>query len=442
METAEIKRIDKAHIIHPWSIHGALDPLVFDHGEGACFWDKNGKRYIDFVSQLINQNTGFQHPRVVKAIRDQVEKCCFTSPDFAYESRSELADALRKITPGDLDHFFFTLSGAESNEYAMRMARQYTGKFKILSRYRSYHGGTAGALTLSGEPRRVLTEPGVPGILHVLDPFCYYCSFNLTYPDCGVQCAKHIEEIIRYENPETVAAIIFECIPGSNGIFVPPPEYIPMVRDICDRYDILMVCDEVMTGFGRTGRWFAVEHWNVVPDILTMSKGITSGYVPLGCVAVSRKIWNYFQDHMLWCGLTCNTHPLACAAAVETMKVYKEEGLIEKARSLGTRLKKELEKLKAKHPSIGDVRGLGLFNMIDLARDRQSHEPLIPWNAAGDDLALSKEIGKRLLDKGLYTTVRWSWIFVAPPLVITESQLEEALEILDDVLDFVDTKVS
>lgn len=441
MDAAEIKRLDRLHHLHSWSAQASLDPIVFEHGRGACFWDASGKRYLDFFSQQVNLNTGHQHPKVMEAIREQTTKCCYCGPGFAYEMRSRLAEKLSKVTPGDLDHLFFTLSGAESNENAIKIARLYSGKFKILARYRSYHGASYGAISLTGDPRRPPVEPGLPGVVHVLDPYCYRCSFSLSYPSCGLQCAKHIEEIILYQGAETVAGIFLETITGSNGLFVPPPEYLPTVRDICDRHKVLMICDEVMSGFGRTGKWFAVDHWKVVPDMITMAKGMTSGYVPLGAVAVSRKIADYFQDHVLWCGLTYNAHPLGCATAFATLKVYEEEGLIDRSRDMGVSLMRDLEALKMKHPCVGDVRGIGLFSVIELVRDKKSREPLVPWNASDQALAFTKEIHRRLLAGGVYTWVRWNWIFVTPPLVITEEELEEGLGIIDEVLSFVDTQI-
>ena len=441
MDASEIKKLDREHHLHSWSVQGALDPIVFDKAEGSCFWDADGKRYLDFSSQLMNLNTGHQHPKVVKAIQDQAGELCFCAPGMAYKTRSQLVKALSRVTPGDLNHFFFTLGGAEANENAIKMARLYTGKSKIVVRYRSYHGATFGAISLTGDPRRPPVEPGIPGIVRVLDPYCYRCSFGLSYPGCGIQCAKHIEEVILYENPDTVAALIFEGVTGSNGIFVPPPEYLPMVREICDKYNILYVSDEVMSGFGRTGKWFSSQNWNVVPDMITMAKGLTSGYVPLGGVAVSKKISDYFQDHMLWGGLTYNAHPLSCAAAVATLKVYEEEDLIDGTRRMGDILMNELEALKAKHPSVGDVRGIGLFSLIELVKDRETREPLVPWNATGPAAAMTKEINKRLMDGGVYTFVRWNWIFVAPPLVITEDELREGLQVIDQVLTYADSQV-
>ncbi|MEW6261670.1 MAG: aminotransferase class III-fold pyridoxal phosphate-dependent enzyme [Thermodesulfobacteriota bacterium] len=441
MDAQEIKRLDREHHLHSWSVQGVLDPIVFDRAQGSCFWDAAGKRYLDFSAQLMNQNTGHQHPKVVKAIQDQAAKVCFCAPGMAYESKSALVAELLKVTPGDLKHFFFTLGGADANENAVKIARLYTKKFKIVSRYRSYHGATFGAITLTGDPRRPPVEPGIPGVVRVFDPYCYRCSFGLEYPGCDVRCARNIEEVILYENPDTVAAIIMEGVCGSNGIFVPPPEYLPTVREICDRYGVLLISDEVMSGFGRTGQWFAVNNWNVVPDIITMAKGLTSGYLPLGGAALSKKIADYFQKNMLWGGLTYNAHPLCCAAAVATLQVYHEENLIERARTLGSFLMKELGALQAKHPCVGDARGIGLFTVLELVKDRKTREPLVPWNAAGPDLALNKEINKRLLAGGVYTFVRWNWVFVVPPLVVSQDELKEGLAVIDDVLTFVDGQI-
>jgi len=439
VEAQEIKRLDREHHLHSWSVQGKLDPIVFDHAAGSCFWDASGKRYLDFSAQLMNLNVGHQHPKVVRAIQDQAAKVCFCAPGLAYESRSALVKALGEVMPGDLDHFFFTLSGAESNENAIKMARLFTGRFKVVSRYRSYHGASYGAISLTGDPRRPPVEPALPGVIKVLDPYCYRCPFGLAYPACDVQCVKHVEEVFLYENPETIAAIFVEGVVGSNGIFIPPPEYMPRLREICDKYGVLLVSDEVMSGFGRTGKWFAIENWNVVPDMITMAKGLTSGYVPLGAVAVSKKISDYFQDHMLWGGLTYNAHPLACAAGVANLGVYHEENLIERAADLGGVLMNKLATLKEKHPSVGDVRGLGLFTVIELTRNPQTREPLVEWN--GQDLSLTQEINKRLLAGGVYTFVRWNWLFVVPPLVITEDELSEGLAVIDQVLTFTDSQI-
>jgi taurine--2-oxoglutarate transaminase len=275
----------------------------------------------------------------------------------------------------------------------------------------------------------------------LLDPYCYRCPFGASYPSCGIQCAKHVEEVFLYEDPNTIAALFVEGLVGSNGIIVPPPEYLPMVREICNKYNVLLVSDEVMSGFGRTGKWFAVDNWNVVPDIMTMAKGLTSGYLPLGAVAVNKKISDYFQNHMLWGGLTYNAHPLCCGAAAATMEVYRDENLVAESARKGKILMDRLEAMKAKHACVGDVRGLGLFTVIEMVKDKKTREPLVPWNAAGPDMALSKEVNKRLLEKGLYTYVRWNWLFAVPPLTISDEELQGGLAIIDEVLDWVDTQV-
>jgi taurine--2-oxoglutarate transaminase len=434
----EIRRLDLAHDLHSWSVQGTVDPLVFDHGQGAVFWDKRGKRFLDFAAQLVNLNTGHQHPRVVAAIKRQAEICCTCAPGFAHEPKSLLGKMLAEVTPGTLDKFFYTLGGAEANENAVKISRMYTGKHKILARWRSYHGATYGAITLSGDPRRPPVEPGIPGVVHVLDPFCYRCSFGLVHPQCDLQCLKHIHEVMLYENPDTIAAIIIEPVTGTNGIIVPPDGYLQGLRSLCDQYGILLIADEVMSGFGRTGRWFAIDHWGVTPDMITMAKGLTSGYLPLGAVALSADIARYFDDRMFWSGLTYSGHPLSCAAAVATLMAYKEEDLIEGAARKGRFLKEELEGLKERHPCVGDVRCIGLFALIELVKDKQSKEPLVKWNAQSAGLAVSKEINRRLLESGVYTVTRWNWIFVTPPLVVTESELKEGLCIIDEILTYID----
>jgi len=439
MDASRVKALDRAHHLHSWSVQGQLDPIVFSHGQGAAFWDAEGKRYLDFSSQLMNLNTGHQHPRIVKAIQEGAQKCCFIGPGYAYESRSALVEKLAAITPENINHFFFTLGGAEANENAIKMARLYSGKNKLISRYRSYHGATMGAITLTGDPRRWPAEPGIPGVIKVFDPYCYQCSFGLEYPSCRIRCAEHVREVMMYEGArDYVAAMIVEGVTGSNGIIVPPPEYYPRLREICDEFKVLLICDEVMSGFGRTGEWFSFQNWGVKPDIITMAKGLTSGYMPLGGVAVSDEIAAYFQDHMLWCGLTYNAHPLSCAAAVACLEVYEEEDLINRARRMGQVIKTELEALKAKHKCVGDARGIGMFWVLELVRDRQTHEPLVPFNTTGD---LTKGIMKRLRDGGVMTFVHWHKIFVVPPLVISEAELKEGLEVIDGVLAWVDEQL-
>jgi taurine--2-oxoglutarate transaminase len=439
MNQNTVKKYDREYVVHSWSVQSALDPIVITKTKGVEMWDENGKRYIDMTSQLMNQNIGHQHPKVIQAIKEQAEKVCFVAPGFAYETRSFLGKALAEVTPGDLKRFFFTLGGADANENAVKIARMYTKKWKIITRYRSYHGATYGAIALTGDPRRPPVEPAMPGVVRVFDPYCYRCSFGLTYPDCKLRCADSVGEVIMYETPETVAAVLVESVVGSNGLIVPPDGYMQKLREICTRNHILLIADEVMSGFGRTGKWFAVDHWNVVPDMITMAKGLTSGYIPLGAVAISKRIMETLDKQMLWAGLTYNAHPLACGAAIATLKVYREDRLMENTAAMGEVVRKETEAMKAKHRSLGDVRGIGLFWVIELVKNRETREPLVKWNAMGAEGAVAREINKRLLEGGVYTTVRWNYLFIVPPLCIKEGELREGLRVIDDVLNYTDT---
>jgi taurine--2-oxoglutarate transaminase len=439
MDAQEIKKLDKMHIMHSWSVDASLNPRVIKDVDGAYFIDSDGRKFLDFSSQLKCVSVGHKNKKIIKAIQEQADKICYLSPGFAEESRARLGKALAEITPGDLNKFFFTLSGAESNENAIKMARAYTNRHKILAHFRSYHGATYGAISLTGDPRRPPVEPGIPGIVHILNPYCYRCSFGLTYPQCGLQCAEHIAEVIQYETADTVAAIIVETITGAGGNIIPPEGYLGRVKEICEENNILFIADEVMTGFGRTGQWFGIQHWDVVPDIMTMAKGLTSAYVPLGAVAISKKISNELENKMLYCGLTYNAHPLCCAAAIAAIEVYQEENLIENSHVMGEILKSELQKLKEKHACVGDVRSIGLFASIELVKNKKTKEPLVPYNATGEAAKIAKEISARLMSKGLFTLVRWMFLSIAPPLPIKEDQLRQGLRIIDEVLDFVDT---
>ena len=411
----EVVRLSRQHVFFSWSVQNTVAPIPVVKGEGIYFWDAYGKRYIDFSAQLINLNTGYQHPKVVAAIQEQAAMLCAAHPNMATEPKARLAEMVAEVAPGDLNKIFFTLGGAEANENAIKFARQYTGKQKILARYISYHGATYGAITLSGDYRRPPVEPGIPGVVHVFDPYCYRCLFGYTRETCHRECITHIEKVIQYENPDTVAALFMEGVTGSNGILVPPDDYWPRLREITQKYGILLVSDEVMSGFGRTGEWFAVDHWGVVPDIMTIAKGLTSGYVPLGGVVVSDAIARHFDDKMLYMGLTYYGHPLACAAGIATLNVYKEENLIEKSKRLGELLQYELDEIKSRHEVVGDVRSIGLFSVIELVSDRASKEPL------GQD-AMNR-IRKELLEAGLSTYINKNLVFACPPLVISQEEL-------------------
>lgn len=442
--TSRILEDDRRHLLHSWSAQRTRRPIVVAGGQGAVFWDAQGKRYLDFASQLVNLNLGFGHPRVVRAIQAQAAELCYVAPEFASRPRSELARAVAEVAPGDLNHVFFTTGGATANEAAIRMARLATGRQKVITRRRSYHGATAGALSVSGDPRRRGAEPGVWGTVVVEDPFCYRCPFGLTYPSCGIHCADHIGEVIEFEDPDTVAAVIVETITGSNARIVPPPEYYPRLRQICDRYGVLLICDEVMAGFGRTGKWFAIEHYGVVPDIMTVGKGITTGYVPLGAAVVSDRVASFFESNVLPTGATYSGHPLACATGVATLAAYREEGLIERARVLGDRLLAGLNAMVERHPAVGDVRGKGLFACVELVRDRQTREPLTPWTPRGGRETHPAVSGtlRAMRERGVYAYTKWNMLMLAPPFVIADEELDEGLAVIDEALAVADRNVT
>jgi taurine--2-oxoglutarate transaminase len=439
MLSDEVYKNDRAHVVHSWSVQSTLNPLVVNEARGVYFWDSSGKQYIDMASQLVNSNIGHQHPKVVQAIKEQADKLCYIAPSIATEARSTLAALLSTVTMPKINRFFFVNGGAEANENAIKLARFATGRQKIISRYRSYHGATFGAITVTGDPRRPPVEPGIPGVVRVYDPYCYRCTFGHVYGECRLECASHVEETILYENPKTVAAIIIEPITGSNGVFVPPREYMTQLRAICDKYGILLIADEVMSGFGRTGEWFAMDGFGVAPDILTMAKGINSGYVPLGAVGISDDVYGAIKDEFLYCGLTYSGHPLACAAAVATIKAYQEEKLIENAKHMGVVVMRLMEEMKAKHPCVGDVRNQGLFGCIELVKNRQDRTPLVPWNSSGEAMSA---IQKTLMEDGVYMFLRWNYMFVVPPIIINEEQLTGAFKTIDKALSVGDRYVA
>src|SRR4051812_27199622 len=429
-----IRELDKRHVLHSWSVQNAINPLPVAGAEGRHFWDYDGNRYLDFASQLVNVSIGHQHPKVVAAIKEQAERLCTIGPGMAEENRSELARLLAEVTPGDLTMSFFTNGGAEANENAIKLARWATGRHKIVARYRSYHGATAGAITLTGDPRRWAAEPGLPGVVRMLDPYTYRCPAG--HPDPCPVCtgAPHLEEILQYEGADTVAAVILETIVGTNGIIVPPDGYLQAIREVCDRHGILLICDEVMAGFGRSGKWFACEHWDVVPDILTVAKGINSGYVPLGAMVINQKLADWVQDKYFAGGLTYSGHVLACASAVASIEAFKDEGIVENSAAMGEYLATELRRLQEKHESVGEVRGKGLFWGIELVRDRETREPLVPFNAAGADAAPVTALARAAMERGLYLMTHWNVVVVAPPLTITREELDEGLTALDAAL--------
>ena len=438
LTSKEIVDLSREYTFFSWSVQSQVNPIPVTRAEGVYFWDADGKRYLDFSSQLMNTNIGLQHPRAVKAIQDQAAKLCFVHPGNATAPRGLLGKKLAEITPGKLKKTFFALGGAEANENAIKLARFFTGRHKILARYRSYHGATHGSIALTGDYRRNAVEPAMPGVVHFLDPFCYRCPFGQAPESCKRECIRHLEEVISYEGADKIAAIVMEGVTGSNGIIVPPDDYWPRVREICSRHGILLISDEVMSGWGRTGKWFAVDNWEVEPDIITTAKGITSGYLPLGAVVVSEEIARFFDDRYLFAGLTYSGHALACAAALATIAVYEEDGLIDNAAVLGKYLGGALEELKVRHPSVGDVRYIGLFSTIELVMDRKTKQPFPPEVMA--------EVGKTLRELGLFTFIMvkdlGTMVFVVPPLCIDKAQLDEGLKLVEKALEVTDKRVN
>jgi taurine--2-oxoglutarate transaminase len=430
----EIVALARKHTLYEWSAQQAVDPIPVARAKGVHFWTPEGKRFIDFNSQLMSVNIGHGDERVIRAIQEQAATLAYASPSMATEPRARLGAKLAEIAPGDIDVFFFTNGGAEATENAIRIARLVTGRHKILTRYRSYHGATAGALSLTGDPRRWAAEPGIPGIVRVPDP---YHGIRRGWERTDEALAR-LEEVIELEGPHTIAAFVLETVTGTNGILVPPDGYLEGVRELCTRHGILLVCDEVMCGFGRTGAWFAVDHWGVVPDLLTMAKGLTSSYVPLGAVGMRRGIADHFRTNVFASGLTYGSHPLACAAALATIAVYEEDGLVERARAMGEVMRGRTADLAARHPCVGAVRSIGLFGAIELVRDPATREPLAPFNGTSEEM---KRLARFFREEGLYTMVRWNYFFTNPPLTITEAELDEALEIVDRGLALVDEAI-
>ncbi|MEV0527038.1 aspartate aminotransferase family protein [Streptomyces sp. NPDC050439] len=443
---AAVKAADRAHVFHSWSAQELIDPLAVAGAEGSYFWDYDGNRYLDFTSGLVFTNIGYQHPKVVAAIQKQAAEMTTFAPAFAVEARSEAARLIAERTPGDLDKIFFTNGGAEAVENATRMARLHTGRPKVLSAYRSYHGGTSTAINLTGDPRRWASDNGTSGVVHFWAPFLYRSPFYAENEQQECERAlQHLEDTLAFEGPQTIAAIILESVPGTAGIMTPPPGYLKGVREICDRYGIVFILDEVMAGFGRTGKWFAADHFDggIVPDLLTFAKGVNSGYVPLGGVAISSAIAETFARRPYPGGLTYSGHPLACAAAVATINVMEEEGVVENAARVGSEIiAPALADLAERHPSVGEVRGLGMFWALDLVKDKETREPLVPYNATGEANAPMAAFGAAAKKQGLWPFINMNRTHVVPPCNITDTEAKEGLAALDAALSVADEHVS
>ncbi len=431
MDTKQMIDLCKQHTMYTWGRQGGVAPLPVARAEGIYFWTPDGKRFIDFNSQLMSVNAGHGHKKIREAMKRQIDELLFVFPGTATEPRAKLGQKLAELAPGDIDRFFFTLGGAEANENAIRAARMATGRQKILSRYRSYHGATNLCMQLTGDPRRWANEPGTPGIIRVMDPMPYDFSFGRTESEITENNLRYLEEVIMYEGPQSIAAMIIETVTGTNGILPPPAGYLVGLRKLLDKYGILLICDEVMAGFGRTGKWFACEHGPIVPDLLCMAKGLTSSYAPLGAVGMRPKVYKYFDDNVFWGGLTYNSHCLGLATALANIEVFEEEGLVENAAALQAVMQEEMARLKAKHPTVKSYRNIGLFGMVDLQKDSQG-TPMAAYNSASEAMTA---LGQRFRELGLFTFVRWGSFMANPPLCITEAQLREAWAVVDEALE-------
>ncbi len=437
--------ISKEHVFYTWSAQAKVQPIAVKSAKGVYFWDIEGRRYLDFNSMTMCVNIGHGDERVIKAMQAQAAELTYAAPGMTNKARALASKTVAEITPHKaLTKILFTLGGADANENAIKLARAYTGKFKILARYRSYHGATTGAMAATGDPRRTAWEPGLmPGVVHFLDPYRYRSTFHRTNPDIpesefAKDYLNHLEEIIQYEDPHTIAALLVEPVTGTNGIIIPPEGYLQGVRALCDKYDIVLIADEVMSGFGRTGRWFAVEHWDVVPDIMTMAKGLTSGYAPLGAVAMKPEIAAAFDERVFQSGLTYTSHPVSLAAAIANINVMKTDKLIERTAEMGPRLKRMLADLGEAHPCVGDVRSIGLFGIIELVKNRSTREPITPWNKPSPEM---DALRKYCLENGVFLYTHMHTVLIIPPLIITGDELKDGINVLDSALEITDKAV-
>ena len=438
----EILPLAKKHVFWTWSAQAKVDPIAIKKAEGVYFWDIEGRKYLDLNSMTMCVNVGHGEKRIIQAMQDQIQNLTYAAPGMATDVRSLASKMVADISPGgELTKVLFTLGGADANENAIKIARGYTKKFKILTRYRSYHGATAGAMAATGDTRRWMWEPLLmPGVVHFLDPYRYRSTFHRTNPTISEDeftrdYLNHLEEIILYEGPETIAGILMESVTGTNGIIIPPAGYMQGVRALCDKYGILLISDEVMSGFGRTGKWFAVDHWKVIPDIMTMAKGLTSAYAPLGAVSMKPEIASAFDERVFESGLTYTSHPVSLAAAIANITVIKEDDLIENSARMGLILRRKLNDLGEHHNSIGEVRSIGLFAILELVRDRATKEPMAPWNKSSQEM---NEFRNYCRNNGLFLYTHWHTVLIIPPLIINELQVNEAIAILDKALEITD----
>ena len=441
-EAQEIIQNNMDYTLFSWSKQKGIAPIAVKYGEGVYLYDYDDKRYIDFSSGLMNVNIGHGNQRITEAVVKQMQEISYVTPSCVTKVRGELGKKLAEISPGNLTKTLFTVCGATAIENAIKLARLYTGRHKIITRYRAFHGSSYGAMTAGGDPRKLPSDSQqAPNFVHVEDPFCYHCPFGQEFGKCQYECVSHIQRVIEFEGPENVAAVLMEGESGSSGCIKYPPDYFKKLRVICDKYGILLIADEVMSGFGRTGKWFGIENHGVVPDMIATAKGLTSGYLPFGALIVSDTIAKYYDDKVLWLGLTYSAHPVGCAAALETLKIYEDDNLIENAALMGKYIEKRVAEMMTQHPSIGDFRNTGLLGCIELVKNRITKEPMAPFNAKPDEMAIMNKVAAKIKELGMYTFVRWNYIFIAPPLIITKEQVDEGLAIISEAIAIADSYV-
>jgi taurine--2-oxoglutarate transaminase len=438
-EREEVLRNNLDYTIFSWSKQKGIDPICVQRAEGVYLYDYNGKRYLDFSSGLMNVNIGHGDSRVTEAVVRQMQQVSYVTPSCITQVRGELGKKLAEICPGNLNKAFFTLCGATSIENAIKLARLYTGRHKIIARYRAFHGASYAAMTAGGDPRKLKSDSQqIPNVVHVEDAYCYRCPWSQEPTSCKLECISHVDRIVEFEGPQNIAAILMEGESGTSGCIKYPKNYWKKLRELCDKHGILLIADEVMSGFGRTGKWFGFEHHGVVPDMVCMAKGITSGYLPFGCVMMTDTIASKYDNEPLMLGLTYSGHATACAAALEVIKIYESDKLIEQAARRGAYVNEWVEQLKKKHPSIGDFRNSGLLGCLELVKNRMTKEPMAPYNAPASAMKVMNEVAAKLKELGMYTFVRWNYIFIAPPLIITEEQIDEGMAILSEALKIAD----
>jgi taurine--2-oxoglutarate transaminase len=428
------------YTLFSWGKQGGLNPINVSHAKGSYFYDRDGKKYLDFSSQLMNVNIGHGNQRITEAVTKQMKEMSYAYPGMSTDIRGKLGKKIAEITPGNLTKSFFTLGGAEAIENAIKLARIYTGRHKVIAQYRAYHGATNGAISVGGDPRKFAVDSNaMPNIVHIENPYAYRCPWSSSsIEECGERAFANLERIVKLENPDSVAAILLEGESGSSGCIKYPPMYLKKVRELCDRYGILFIDDETMSGFGRTGKMFGIDHHGVTPDIMVMAKGLTSGYLPLGAAVVTNEIAEYFNENPMIIGLTYSAHPTLCAAALENIKIIEEDNLVEKSAEMGLYIEAEVEKLKVKHPSIGDFRNTGLLGCIELVKNRETKEPTTPWNAKPHEMEATLRMAAKVRELGMFTFVRWNFVFIAPPLNVSKEEVDEGLKIISQVIAIAD----